>query len=68
MLYDCYLRGSSKLCFRFSMQRDTTEPDVYAAQAHKLVDFVIESAIKKLEFQLEEREKTLESIKLDLSR
>ena len=50
------------------MDREGTEPDIYAAQAHKLVDFVIESAIKKLELQLEEREKTLESIKLDLSR
>ena len=48
--------------------RESPDPDVYAEQAHKLVDFVIDSAIKKLEIQMEEREKTLESIKFDLSR
>lgn len=44
------------------------DQDIYAQQAHKLVDFVIQSALKKLELTGVDREKTLESIKIDLSR
>ena len=44
------------------------EEDIYVQQAHKLVDFVIESALKKLEYTRLDRESTIESLKLDVSR
>ena len=50
------------------MEQTYSDHDVYAQQAHKLVDFVIQSALKKLEVSSIDREKTLESIRIDLSR
>ena len=42
--------------------------DEYAKQAHQLVDYVIESSIMKLEDKALQRDKTLQSIKFDMSR
>lgn len=44
------------------------ELDEYAKQAHKLVDRVIESSISKLENNGLQKEKTMQSIKFDMSR
>ena len=45
-----------------------SEVDVYAQQAHQLVDFVIESSMKKLEERALQKEKTIQSIRFDMSR
>ena len=45
-----------------------SEIDSYARSAHTLVDNVIESALKKLQHEHWDREKTKESINFDMSR
>lgn len=47
------------------MSRESTELiDEYALHAHKLIDNVIEKAVNRLDNQESDREKTLESLKL----
>ena len=68
-LYGILMFEAGLLCSDTMPQVQISEDvEAYAAQAHKLVDYVIESAIKKLEVQMEDREKTLDFIKLDLAK
>ena len=46
----------------------TAEIDEYAETAHKLVDYVIENAIKKLQDEVVDRQNVIEAIRQDLKK